>query len=120
MNPTVASAAVAGGVQFTVRYKPGGRNAEETVVVRSVPWSKMDDYLRLQDREAELAELLCERPRGWGDTLEIDSLCDLIEKGAEINDPNFFKLVERRKRRIASMGEQLKASEGVLPSGSPK
>lgn len=117
MNPTVAAAAVTGGDNFTVTYN-GGR--QETVFVRSIPWSKMDDYLRLQDRETELAELLCGRPKGWGDTLDIDSLCDLIEKGAELNDPNFFKLVERRKRRIASMGEQLKASEGTLPSGSPK
>lgn len=117
MNPAVANAAAAGGEMFTVRYKSG---TDETVVVRSVPWSKMDEYLSLQGNETALAELLCDRRKGWGDTLELESLCDLVEKGEQVNDPNFFRLAERRRKRLASMEDRLKERDAALANGSPK
>ncbi len=75
----------------------------ENATVRLLKINEFPDYLRLIDDEEKLAEFLCDKPEGWAQTLTVDSLLDVCDKGHEVN----FKSACRWGQRRAQVNEAL-------------
>jgi hypothetical protein len=93
---------VAGGVEMMVHYQNNG--ASETVKVRQIPISKVQDFLLGMANEALAVELYCDKPKGWADTLTLESASAIADKGQELNRP-FFQAWGRRQAIWRKMQE---------------
>ena len=108
-----------GGEEIEVSLLSGGT---ETVKVHLLKIAQFEDYLRVVDNEPRAAELLCSQPEGWGDTLTIDSLLDIVDKGHDINFTSVYRWAERRAKvneailPIAQRGQKMAAA---LPNSAP-
>ena len=87
---------IAGGVDLEVAYQDNGR--KEVVKVRQIPISKIQNFIFALANEAETIELYCDRPKGWADTLTIESASAIADKGQELNRP-FFAAWFRRQMK---------------------
>lgn len=76
---------VAGGVEVEVAFQNNG--SKETVKVRQIPISKLQEYLNTLGNEAKTIELYCDKPQGWADTLTLESANRIADKGQELNGP---------------------------------
>lgn len=107
MNPSVSNAALTGGKPVDVEYQerlPSGDPKIETIFVRQIKASQVNDYIASQADEAKLASILTGRDLKWVDSITYESLVRITDAGEEINDPNVSLLVARRARREASLG----------------
>jgi hypothetical protein len=102
----------------------GGSNAlvgflsgeEETVRVRQLPIRDYPDYLAAQMDEPRMAELLCGKPTGWGDSLEFASLEGIISEGDRLNADFFGRWLRRRLERQERLLPGSLAGVSVTPS----
>ena len=76
---------ISGGVDVDVSFSNNGAN--ETVKVRQIPISKLSEFLISIGDEARAIELYCDKPKGWADTLTLESANAVADKGQEINLP---------------------------------
>lgn len=77
---------IAGGVEIEITLRDG---TKETVKVRQIPVSKIQDFVAALGDEAKAVDLYCGKDKGWSDTLELKSVNDIAEKGQQINLPFF-------------------------------
>jgi len=109
---------IAGGVDLEVHFSKNG-NTSETVKVRQIPISKLQEFLFSMGDESRLIELYCDRPKGWADTLAIESANEIADKGQELNLP-FLQAWWRRQAKWRKVQNQILAQgEGVETSKSP-
>lgn len=87
---------IAGGVELEVAYQNNGD--KETVKVRQIPVSKIQTFIMALANESEAIELYCDKPKGWADTLSIESASAVADKGQELNLP-FFAAWFRRQAK---------------------
>jgi hypothetical protein len=87
---------IAGGVELEVAYQNNGH--KEMVKVRQIPISKIQNFVFALANEAEAIELYCDKPKGWADTLSVESASAIADKGQELNLP-FFAAWFRRQIR---------------------
>lgn len=87
---------IAGGVELVVTYQNNG--ASETVKVRQLPVSKIQQFILTMADEAQSIELYCDKPKGWADTLTVESANAVADKGQELNLP-FFAAWFRRQMK---------------------
>ena len=107
-------AAVAlGSVEIAARYLDG---RTETVQVRILKIIAYPRFFSLLTDEPRLAELLCDKPTGWADTLLPDSLMDVVEKGTELNFSPARRWSERRTTLDAAVGPTLQETPSVTSS----
>ena len=78
---------IAGGVEMEVAYQNNGD--KEKVKVRQIPISKYSQYIMVMHDTALVIELYCDKPKGWADSLTLESAIDVAEKGQELNRPFF-------------------------------
>jgi len=104
---------VAGGIDLTVNFQNG--NGSEVVKVRQIPISKLQEYLNGLGDDAKTIELYCDKPKGWADTLTIQSANAIADKGQEINLP-FLDAWWRRQAKWRRM--QSVWTEGATADGS--
>jgi hypothetical protein len=94
---------IAGGVELEVTYQNNGE--KETVKVRQIPVSKIQNFIMALANEAEAIELYCDKPKGWADTLSIESASAIADKGQELNLP-FFGAWFRRQAKWRESQQQ--------------
>ena len=87
---------IAGGVEMEVSYQNNGD--KETVKVRQIPISKIQNFIFVMANESEAIELYCDKPKGWADTLSVESASAIADKGQELNMP-FFAAWFRRQMK---------------------
>jgi hypothetical protein len=97
---------IAGGVEMEVAFQSNG--TKEVVKVRQIPISKIQSFIFAMGNEAEAIELYCDKPKGWADTLTVESANAIADKGQELNLP-FFGAWFRR---------QMKWRESQQPGGT--
>jgi hypothetical protein len=95
----------------------------ETVSIRMLPVREYESFARVLENEPRMAEILCGRPEGWGDTLRPDSLGEIITQGERLNADFFVPWFRRRAERMerlvpGSVGQSGQGSPS--PSSSPK
>jgi hypothetical protein len=125
---------IAGGVEMEVAYQNNGD--KEKVKVRQIPISKIQNFIFAMGNESEAIELYCDKPKGWADTLSVESASAIADKGQELNLP-FFKAWFRRqmkwresqqpgtttgtteeKNELAASGSALASSPSVSPTST--
>jgi len=98
---------VAGGVTLQVTYQVNGRGEEpkkELVKIRQIPISKLSEFLLTLGDEAHSIELYCDKPKGWADTLSLESANEVADEGQRINRP-FLNAWWRRQAKWRDMQE---------------
>lgn len=108
-----------GGEEIEITLLTGEK---ETVKVKLLKISKFEDYLRSIDNETALAELLCGKEPGWGDSVSPGSLLDIAEKGHDINFTSVYRWAERRtnvNEAMLPVAEKGKKLIAALPSSAP-
>lgn len=109
---------VAGGVEIEVTFEDGRK---ERVKVRQVKIiTEFDAYLRVQDDEGAEVELVCDKPKGWAETLTSESFDAIAELSQDLNLPLFLKRYRRLKARSEAMnpGYMEKAARAALLEGA--
>ena len=86
---------IIGGVDLEVEHLDGSK---ESVKVRQIPVSKIQQFAFALGNEAEMIELYCDKPKDWADTLTYESASAAADKGQEINLP-FFGAWFRRQAK---------------------
>lgn len=86
-------AILTGGTQLNVQHTDG---SGETVTVRLLKIREFPEYLRLTDQEEGLAAFLCGKETAWAESLCVDSLLDVCDKGHELNFSNACRWGQRR------------------------
>ncbi len=99
---------VLGGQQISTTKRDG---SQETVLVRELSVSELPKYAAILDDESKTAELLCDKPEGWADSLTRESFVAVIAKGEEMN-LSFFsdwmsRRLERNRRMLPGMEDKL-------------
>ena len=115
MSPLAADAAVKGSKPFTAKLSAGG---SETVVVRALGVREFERYLSMLDNEPEVAELLCDKPAGWSDKLDPNSLGELVQFGEAVNEPFFRPWVIRRMERKERLLKGIQSTREAQSSSS--
>gem|GEM_PF-6156318 len=110
-----------GGTKVVARYNDGTTGE---VFVRQLPIRSLQDYLATLDDEPARLELVCDKPKGWADSLTIESHTALLAAGEETNEQNFFAWLRRRVGRQeqlapGSSGELGKRLLSASPTGLP-
>ena len=82
-----------GGVSVSLKKNDG---SSENVTVRLLKIKEFPDYLRLVDDEEALAEFLCDKESGWTQTLSVEDILNICEKGHELNFKNACRWGQRR------------------------
>ena len=112
-------ATLLGGRQITVKKQDG---TEETVTVRQLPISAVEDYMKALDSEPALADLYCEKPKGWSLSVTRDDFEQVVIVGGELNDSFFSRYLGRRVARLEMLApgtRQRIADRLPLPNLSP-
>lgn len=91
-----------GRVKFQVKLR-GGKTEE--VTVKKVPYRKMREFAQsmLDDSKHVLLGIEEKKDLKWVESLDDDSMHDLIEKVDEVNDPLLMKWYRREERRNAML-----------------
>lgn len=76
---------IAGGVEMEVSYQNNGD--KETVKVRQIPISKIQTFIIGSGDVSATIEMYCDKPKGWADTLTVESAIAIGDKGQELNRP---------------------------------
>jgi hypothetical protein len=105
---------VLGSVEVTVQFQDG---RSETVKVQQVPFNKMLDYLRAQDDECQLIELVTGKPKEWPLSLTSEDFNRIVELGEKVNADFFGQWWNRRLARLERMLPRKQTS--ASNSGSP-
>lgn len=100
-NPA-APHALFGGKHIEVKFRDPAQMPER-VFVREVPPSQYNTYLGQLHSMTGLVEFVCEKPRGWGDSLVFASLRELHQAIHEIHDPTFAPWLECMGPILAQM-----------------
>lgn len=104
---------ITGGKSVLVEKRDG---SSERVTVRELPIRQLTRLLELQDDEAALVELYCDKPEGWADALTSTAHEQVLEEGAGLN----FPILERWLNRKAAAVERLKPQvERILALAKP-
>lgn len=72
----------------------------EPVKIRQLPIKLLPKYASAQDDELQMAEVLCDKPAGWAETLSDGSIEQIIITGEEINADFFGRWAKRRLARL--------------------
>lgn len=96
----------------------------QQVFVHQLPIRQMPELLAVMDDENRLAELYCQQPQGWSDTLTRESSEAVVIEGERLNGDFFSRWVGRRLARqekvMPGITEKLAHNAGLpLPTGSP-
>jgi hypothetical protein len=93
---------IAGGIEIEVAHLDGSK---ESVKVRQIPISKIQQFVVALGNEAACIELYCDKPAPtqpnetrWADTLTFESANAILDKGQELNLP-FLAAWFRRQAR---------------------
>lgn len=108
-----------GGEEIQINLADG---TKETVKIRLLKISEFEKYLGVIDNEAKAAELLCDKPEGWADTLDIGSLLDIVDRGHEINFTNVYRWANRRadvNEAMLPLAQKGAAMRSALPNSAP-
>lgn len=108
---------IAGGVEMEVAYQRNGQN--EMVKVRQIPISKISAFVLAMGNESECIELYCDKPKGWADTLTIESASAIADKGQEINMPFFAAWFRRQMKWRESQQLPGSTTTDTLNAASP-
>jgi hypothetical protein len=114
---------VAGGVEMEVHFQNNGTS--ELVKVRQIPISKVQDFLMTMGNEAHSIEIYCEKPKGWADTLTLESATAIADLGQKLNRP-FLRAWWRRQARWREMQKAWigktnpEAAESRLANSAPQ
>lgn len=89
-----------GRVAFQVKLRDG---ETEEVTVKKVPYRKMREFAQsmLDDSKHILLGIEEKKDLKWVESLDDDSMHELIEKVDEVNDPLLMKWYRREERRNA-------------------
>lgn len=71
----------------------------ESVAVQVLPVKKFPTLAGSLEDEYAMAEIFCDKPKGWADDLTNDSLEAIITKGEALNDDFFSRWARRRLAR---------------------
>jgi hypothetical protein len=112
-----------GGVELTLTHLDG---TKETVKVRQIPATKLEQFMNKIADESVSVAIYCDKPVEWVDTLTLESINDVCEKGLEINEAFLGKWCSRRAKWtemlnvgiIADLQRKLQALNEVLASVS--
>lgn len=118
--PTPTEVLLGGIPDHTVTLWDG---TTETVSIRMLPVREYEAFARVLENEPRMAEIMCGKPEGWGDTLRPDSLGEIVTQGERLNADFFVPWFRRRAERMerlvpGSVG--LSAHGSPSPSSSPK
>jgi hypothetical protein len=105
---------IAGGVEMEVSFQNNGD--KETVKVRQIPISKIQNFIFAMSNEADAIEVYCDKPKGWADTLSIESASAVADKGQELNLPFFAAWFRRQMKWRESQQQPGTISEGREPT----
>jgi hypothetical protein len=106
---------VAGGVEMEVNFQNNGD--KETVKIRQIPISKLQNFIMAMGDEAAAIELYCDKPKGWADKLTMESASAVADKGQELNLPFFAAWFRRQMKWRVS--QQLPGSTTSADQGQP-
>lgn len=101
MTPNIPQQSILNG-NITLQIEHHG-GTTEAVDVRLLKIKEFPDYLKLVDDEEALAEFLCGKEPGWAETLSVETILTICEKGHELN----FKNACRWGQRRANLNEAL-------------
>lgn len=97
MNPPDNKmATMLGGVEVTLNRKDG---LTEVLKVRQIPVEEYPGYLKAQEDECAMVDILCGKPSGFFKELTPDSFEQVIIQGEEINKDFFGRWVQRKLAR---------------------
>ena len=111
---------ITGGTPIEVQHLDG---STETVTIALLKIKQFPEYLQKLEDEEALAEFLCGKPEGWSQTLDVDTILKICEKGHDLNFKNACRWGQRRASinegllPIAEQGQKLSTR---LPSSAPK
>jgi hypothetical protein len=112
-NTPTKTETLLGGTEFEATKLDG---TKAKVFVRQIPVREMPAYLKCQDKEPEMIELVCKAKSDFVDNLTHESHAELVSEIERINSDFFTAWGRRQKAR----GERLKAGIASEPeSGSP-
>ena len=89
-----------GGKELVIWRLAEGAEREETVRVRQLPIKLYPRMLECVDDEAALVELYCDQPKGWAETLSLDSFEAIVAEADKLNADFFSRWVARRLGRM--------------------
>jgi hypothetical protein len=114
MNTATKTETLLGGTEFEAT-KLDGTTAK--VFIRQIPVRDMPAYLKCQDKEPEMIELVCKVKPDFVDNLTHESHAQLVGEIERVNHDFFTAWGKRQKSR----GEKLKAefAPSPQPSASP-
>ena len=95
----------------------------EPTTLRMLPVREYEAFARALENEPRMAEILCGKPDGWGDTLRPDSLGRIVTEGERINADFFVPWFQRRAERMERLvpGSVVRQAGGSpSPSSSPR
>jgi hypothetical protein len=98
---------VAGGVELEVTFEDG--HAERVKVRQLKIIKEFDRYLAVQDDETAEVELVCDKPKGWAETLAPESFDRIADLSQELNLPLFRNRYRRLRARSEAINPGLAA-----------
>jgi hypothetical protein len=106
------TAVILGGVAVTVRLLNG---SEDLVFVREMTPRLMPGYLDRIEDEAAMIEFVCDKPKGWADTLTWESIALLCAEIDRVNAPFFGPWLQRRVARLGVLNNAVPATPAPKP-----
>lgn len=114
---------VNGGVEIEVTHIDGSK---ETVKVRQIPATKLEEFMTHLADEATALRIYCGKDDKWIDSLTLESVDAISEKGMEINQSFLAAWCRRRAKWlemtnvgvISELQRKLDALQSVLQSVS--
>jgi len=96
----------------------------ETVSVRLLPISAYPAMLAQLDDEIAMVEFYCSKPKGWAETLTLESFEQVILAGEKLNMDFFSRWAQRRiarqERLVPGITDKITSGALALPTSSPK
>jgi hypothetical protein len=102
-----------GAESVPVQYLDGRTALAE---VRILKLFAMPAFFRALTDEARLAELVCDKPEGWAETLTPVSLMDVVEKAVSLN----FSTAKRWAENRMALDQNAALMFGVPQPATPK
>ena len=101
-----------GGRTVGVVHEDG--SAEE-ILVRQLRLMEYEAAFRLLEDEISLTALICNRDKGWINTLQPEYYETLQAAAREVNAKGFFSYAERRNTQMQQRNEKMFATLATLP-----
>jgi len=115
MNEPTKMETLLGGASVAVNYIGGNAG---TVEIIQLPIRKFPTLLAALDDENKQAELYCDKPEGWSDTLTPESHENIVAEGERINADFFERWARRRLARRAGPGRLAHHSAAVAAAAA--